>query len=50
MTLYKHKAKAYALLVKAGKYILSEADRENDKQLLVPEEYAEFVAEILLEE
>ena len=28
MKIYKHKAKAYAVLVKAGKYILSEDERE----------------------
>ena len=32
MKIYKHKAKAYAVLVKAGKYILSEDERENKKQ------------------
>ena len=41
MKIYKHKAKAYAVLVKAGKYILSEDERENKKQELVPAEYVE---------
>ena len=44
MKIYKHKAKAYAVLVKAGKYILSEDERENKKQELVPAEYVEAVA------
>nr|DAM45542.1 MAG TPA: hypothetical protein [Caudoviricetes sp.] len=48
MKIYKYKAKAYAVLVKAGRYILSEDQRENKKQELVPEEYADLVAEILL--
>ena len=48
MKIYKYKAKAYAVLVKAGTYILSEDQRENKKQELVPEEYADLVAEILL--
>ena len=34
MKIYKHKAKAYAVLVRAGKYILSEDERENKKQEL----------------
>ena len=48
MTLYTFKARAYAILVKGGKYILTEADRTNEKQKLVPEEYVEMVAEYLL--
>lgn len=48
--IYKHKAKAYAVLVKAGKYILSEDERENKKQELVPAEYVEAVAMELIEE
>ena len=44
MKIYKHKAKAYAVLVKARKYILSEDERENKKQELVPAEYVEAVA------
>ena len=44
MKIYKHKGKAYAVLVKAGKYILSEDERENKKQELVPAEYMEAVA------
>lgn len=50
MKIYKHKAKAYAVLVKAGKYILSEDARENKKQELVPAEYVEAVAMELIEE
>ena len=50
MKIYKHKAKAYAVLVKAGKYILSEDERENKKQELVPAEYVEAVAMELIEE
>ena len=50
MTIYKHKAKAYAVLVKSGKYILSEDERENKKQELVPAEYVDAVAMELLEE
>lgn len=39
---------AYATLIKAERYILSEADRRNEQQKLVPEEYAITVAEYLI--
>ena len=48
MKLYTYKAKAYAVLVKAGKYTLT--NEENQKELpVVPEEYAELVATYLVE-
>lgn len=50
MKIYKHKAKAYAVLVKAGKYILSEDERENKTQAVVPEEYVEATAMELIGE
>jgi hypothetical protein len=46
--LNKYKIRAYATLVKAGKYILDEADRETESQLLVPEDYVVAVAEYLV--
>ena len=48
MTLYKFRARAYAILVKGGRYILTEADRTGDEQKVVPPEYTEMVAEYLL--
>lgn len=48
MTLYKFRVRAYAILVKGGRYILAEADRTNEEQKVVPAEYAEMVAEYLL--
>lgn len=46
-TLYKYKAKAYALLVKAGKYALT-AEENPDNLPVVPEDYQELVAEYLV--
>lgn len=48
MTLYKFRARAYAILVKGGRYILTEADRMSEDQKVVPAEYTEMVAEYLL--
>nr|DAR66048.1 MAG TPA: hypothetical protein [Caudoviricetes sp.] len=48
MTLYTFRARAYAILVKGGRYILTEADRTNEAQKVVPAEYMEMVAEYLL--
>ena len=48
MTLYKFRARAYAILVKGGRYILTEADRTSEEQKVVPAEYAEMVAEYLV--
>ncbi len=48
MELNKFKIRAYATLVRAGRYILDEADRESQEQLLVPEEYIIVVAEYLI--
>ena len=48
MTLYTLRARAYAILVKGGRYILTEADRTNEEQKVVPPEYTEMVAEYLL--
>lgn len=39
---------AYATLVRAEKYVLSESDRQNEQQKLVPEEYTVAVAEHLV--
>lgn len=50
MRIYKYKVKAYALLVKGGRYILDESERTNYEQQLVPVEYRESVAESLVEE
>lgn len=46
--LSKWKIRAYGTLVKAGKYILDEADREFEYQLLVPSEYQIAVADYLV--
>ena len=46
--LSKFKIRAYATLVRAGKYILDEADRESELQLLVPEEYVVAVADYMV--
>lgn len=46
--LYKYKAKAYAVLVKAGKYALT-ADDNPDNLPVVPEDYQELVAEYLID-
>lgn len=43
MTIYTYKAKAYAILVKAGKYSLTAEDNPNSLPV-VPEEYVELVA------
>ena len=48
MIIYKFRALAYAILVKGGRYILTEADRTSEDQKVVPEEYTELVAEYLL--
>lgn len=48
MELNKFKIRAYATLVRAGRYILDEADRESQEQLLVPVDYAIVVAEYLV--
>jgi hypothetical protein len=45
--LSKYKIRAYATLVKAGKYILDEADRENESQVLIPSDYTIVVAEYI---
>lgn len=50
MKIYKFKVKAYAVLVKGGRYILDESERTNPQQELVPEKYRESVAESLVEE
>lgn len=50
MTLYTFRARAYAILVKGGRYILTEDDRTNVDQQAVPLEYVEMVAEYLLKE
>lgn len=44
------KIKAYSTLVKAGKYILEESEREADVQILLPEEYKIAVADYLIAE
>lgn len=48
MILYTFRARAYAILVRGGRYILTEADRTNPDQKVVPSEYTEMVAEYLL--
>jgi len=48
MTLYRYRARAYAILVRGGRYILTEADRTSENQKVVPAEYTEMVAEYLL--
>lgn len=48
MTLYRYRARAYAILVRGGRYILTEADRTSEDQKVVPAEYTEMVAEYLL--
>jgi len=48
MTLYRYRARAYAILVRGGRYILTEADRTSEDQKVVPAEYTEMVAECLL--
>ena len=48
MTIYRYRARAYAILVKGGRYILIEADRTSEDQKVVPAEYTEMVAEYLL--
>ena len=45
--LYTYKAKAYAWLIRAGEYALSEEDNDNDLPV-VPEEYRELVATYLI--
>lgn len=50
MTLNTWKVIAYSTLVKAGKYILSEDDREYDSQILVPADYQIAVAERIVTE
>ena len=49
MELNKFKIIAYATLVRAGKYILDEKDREFDFQLIVPEDYKIAVADYLID-
>lgn len=48
MILYTFRARAYAILVKGGRYILTETDRTSEEQKVVPVEYTEMVAEYLL--
>jgi hypothetical protein len=48
MTLYTYKAKAYAILIKAGKYALTAEDNPNSLPV-VPAEYAELTAKYLVE-
>jgi len=48
MELNKYKIRAYATLVKAGKYILEETDRESQEQILVPVDYKVAVSEYLV--
>lgn len=48
MILNKWKIRAYATLVRAGKYILSEEEREFEYQILVPVEYQIAVAEHMI--
>ena len=48
MILYRYRARAYAILVRGGRYILTEADRTREDQKVVPAEYTEMVAEYLL--
>jgi hypothetical protein len=46
--MFEYKAWAYAVLVKAGAYILDEAQRVNENQKLVPEDYLLVVSEKLI--
>lgn len=48
MTLNKWKIRAYATLIRAGKYILNEEDREFEYQILIPEDYKIAVADYLV--
>lgn len=47
--LNKFKIMAYATLVRAGKYILSEEDREFEYQIVVEEDYKIAVSEHLIQ-
>lgn len=49
MIIYTYKAKAYAILVKAGRYALT-SDENPDNLPVVPEEYVELVATYLVEQ
>jgi hypothetical protein len=44
---YTYKAKAYAILVKGGRMILTEEDNKNNLPV-VPEDYQMMVAELLI--
>lgn len=44
MVISEMKIKAYAVLVKAKKYILDESERANSEQKIIPAEYVEYVA------
>ena len=46
--MFEYKAWAYAVLVKVGAYILDEAQRVNEEQKLVPEDYLLVVSEKLI--
>lgn len=46
--MFEYKAWAYAVLVKSGAYILDEAQRNNEDQKLVPEDYVLVVSEKLV--
>lgn len=48
--MYEYKVWAYAVLVKSGAYILDEAQRINEKQKLIPEDYLIPVSEKLINE
>lgn len=47
MAISNFKVRAYSVLVRAGKYILDEVDRETPEQILVPSEYKEPVVNYL---
>ena len=46
--MFEYKVWAYAVLVKAGVYILDEEQRTNENQKLVPEDYVLVVSEKLV--
>lgn len=48
--MHEYKVWAYTVLVKAGAYILDEAQRLNENQRLVPEDYLLVVSEKLVSE
>lgn len=46
--MHEYRVWAYTVLVKAGVYILDEAQRNNENQKLVPEDYILVVSEKLV--